>query len=159
MSKKEGFFKLHPIRIVDFNFNMSKDDASAKKLSLKRTITADALFEEEYNKYTMQVSINIKVLDKSVSPEELLYTINSKIITAVSFNKNENGEDYLQNAVAIIYSYFRPIVSQMVMMARLSPWVLPPANFEDFKVNVIPIKNTPEIAQNKKNDELAKTTP
>lgn len=39
--------------------------------------------------------------------------------------------------VAIIYSYLRPIVLQMTVMAKLPPLDLPPANFENFKVGII----------------------
>ena len=51
-------------------------------------------------------------------------------------DSNKENEKYLNNAVAILYSYLRPLVAQMTVMAKLPPLDLQPLNFENIKIKI-----------------------
>lgn len=137
MSKVQpNAFKISTIQFKKFSFEQTgKLGRDKKELSIKQSIGAIAKKQVEERKkieYIIQVEVNIDVMRS----RNKVFNVNSSIIGAIEV---EIGFDeiYLNNMVAIIYSYLRPIVAQMTVMAKLPPLDLPPANFENFKVEII----------------------
>ncbi|HIC9288097.1 TPA: protein-export chaperone SecB, partial [Campylobacter jejuni] len=51
--------------------------------------------------------------------------------------KDEQNEFLLNNAVAIMFSYLRPMIAQITMLSGFPPYHLQPVSFEQFKVDII----------------------
>lgn len=122
-------FEIKTIQIGEFNFKQVGKLAKDKSISMEQKVGAIA--EKSENTYMIQSKIDILFLQ---SEKEIFY-IKSAIVGVISVGKNFN-EKFLNNMVAIMYSYLRPLVAQMTVMAKLPPLDLPPLNFEDFKVSV-----------------------
>ena len=130
-------FKISTIQLKKFSFEQTRKLEKDKKgLFIKRQIGAIAKKQVEEKKkieYVIQVEVNIDVIQSG----NKVFNVNSLILGAIEVEIGFD-ETYLNNMVAIIYSYLRPIVAQMTVMAKLPPLDLPPANFDDFEVKIIP---------------------
>lgn len=122
-------FKIRTIRIMEFNFKQVGELTQSKKIEVKQGIGVDAT--KDKNIYTLQSKIDILLLQDK---KEMFY-VKSAIIGVIDVEQNFD-EKFLSNMVAIMYSYLRPLVAQMTVMAKLPPLDLPPLNFEDFEVSV-----------------------
>lgn len=122
-------FKIQTIQIKKFDFCQTEKLIKNKQIKLEQTIEANA--RKDDNQYAIQV--NIGLLAKQ--DEKTLFYVKSIIIATIEVEANFQ-EDYLNNMVAIIYSYLRPMVAQMTAMAKLPLLDLPPMNLENFKVTI-----------------------
>lgn len=122
-------FKIQTIQIKKFDFCQTEKLIKNKQIKLEQTIEANA--KKDDNQYAIQV--NIKLLAKQ--DEKTLFYVKSIIIAIIEVEANFQ-EDYLNNMVAIIYSYLRPMVAQMTAMAKLPLLDLPPMNLENFRVTI-----------------------
>ena len=122
-------FKIQTIQIKKFDFCQTEKLIKNKQIKLEQTIEANA--RKDDNQYAIQV--NIKLLAKQ--DEKTLFYVKSIIIAIIEVEANFQ-EDYLNNMVAIIYSYLRPMVAQMTAMAKLPLLDLPPMNLENFRVTI-----------------------
>ncbi|MCL9821903.1 protein-export chaperone SecB [Helicobacter sp. 14348-15] len=122
-------FKIKTIQIKKFDFCQTEKLIKNKQIKLEQTIKANA--KKDDNQYAIQV--NIKLLAKQ--DEKTLFYVKSIIIAIIEVEANFQ-EDYLNNMVAIIYSYLRPMVAQMTAMAKLPLLDLPPMNLENFRVTI-----------------------
>lgn len=122
-------FKIKTIQIKKFDFCQTEKLIKNKQIKLEQTIKANA--KKDDNQYAIQV--NIKLLAKQ--DEKTLFYVKSIIIAIIEAEANFQ-EDYLNNMVAIIYSYLRPMVAQMTAMAKLPLLDLPPMNLENFRVTI-----------------------
>ncbi|EJW5417351.1 protein-export chaperone SecB, partial [Campylobacter coli] len=67
-----------------------------------------------------------------------IYSISTSILSLIQFEvKDEQNKFLLNNAVAIMFSYLRPIIAQITMLSGFPPYHLQPVSFEDFEVEVI----------------------
>ena len=133
-------FKISTIQLKKFSFEQTRKlEKDKKELFIKRQIGAIAkkkqVEERKKIEYVIQVEVNIDVMQSK--NKNKVFNVNSLIIGAIEVEIGFD-ETYLNNMVAIIYSYLRPIVAQMTVMAKLPPLDLPPANFDNFKVKIIP---------------------
>lgn len=122
-------FQIETIQVKEFNFKQVGSLGKGKSIEIKQGVGAIA--EKDKNTYIIQSKIDILFLQ---SEKEIFY-IKSAIVGVISVGKNFD-EKFLSNMVAIMYSYLRPLVAQMTVMAKLPPLDLPPLNFENFKVSV-----------------------
>lgn len=125
-------FKIKTIQLKKFDFEQTGKLVANKKkeINLKQKIGAIAK-QENTNSYILQ--LNVDMVFKQ--DEQDLFFIDSVIVGAIEVGKNFD-EKLLNNMVAIMFSYLRPIVAQMTVMAKLPPLDLQPANFEKFEVKV-----------------------
>ena len=122
-------FKIETIQVKKFKFEQVNKLGKSKFIEIKQGVGAVA--EKDKNTYTIQSNIDISLLQG----EQEIFYIKSAIVSVIGVESNFN-EKFINNMVAIMYSYLRPLVAQMTVMAKLPPLDLPPLNFENFKVDV-----------------------
>lgn len=128
--KPHNSFKIKTIQLKKFDFEQTGELGQKKKINLNQGIGAVAKKESE-NEYIIRLNI-----DLSFKQGELeVFYIKSDIIGMIQVESNFD-ENLLNNMVAIMYSYLRPMVAQMTTMAKLPPLDLPPVSFEEFEVKV-----------------------
>lgn len=130
--KSHNTFKIKTIQLKKFDFEQTGKLVADKKkeINLEQKIGAIAK-QETTNIYIIQLNANIFFKQN----EQDLFFIKAIIIGAIEVGKDFE-EKSLNNMVAIMFSYLRPIVAQMTVMAKLPPLDLQPANFEKFEVKV-----------------------
>ena len=122
-------FKIKSIQVKKFNFEQTAELGNEEKIDLEQSIGAIA--KEIKNGYIVQANIDIYFRQN----KNEIFTIESIIIGIIEVQDNFNT-DFLNNMVAMLYSYLRPLAAQMTTMAKLPPLDLPPLNFEKFKVKI-----------------------
>ena len=130
--KSHNTFKIKTIQLKKFDFEQTGKLVADKKkeINLKQKIGAIAK-QENTNSYILQLNVDMAFKQD----EQDLFFINSVIVGAIEVGKNFD-EKLLSNMAAIMFSYLRPLVAQMTVMANLPPLVLQPVNFEEFEVKV-----------------------
>lgn len=92
-----------------------------------------ALALQNKNIYTLQLEVNLQI----GGDKDKLFVVEAILGCMIEFSiTSKENEKYLNSAVAILYSYLRPLVAQMTTMAKLPPLDLQPLNFEDIKIKV-----------------------
>lgn len=119
-----------PVQIHKFYFEqVGKRDGKPKKII--QNIGAVALQDD--NAYTVQLEVDLQIGED----DDKLFVVKSVLGCAIEFlSSSKENEKYLNNAVAILYSYLRPLVAQMTTMAKLPSLDLQPLNFEDIKIKI-----------------------
>ncbi|ECQ5495319.1 protein-export chaperone SecB [Campylobacter coli] len=130
--KSHNTFKIKTIQLKKFDFEQTGKLVADKKkeINLKQKIGAIAK-QENTNSYILQLNVDMAFKQD----EQDLFFINSVIVGAIEVGKNFD-EKLLSNMAAIMFSYLRPMVAQMTVMAKLPPLDLQPVNFEEFEVKV-----------------------
>lgn len=128
--RQHNSFNIETIQLKKFDFQQTGKPEQKKKANLSQGIGAVAKKESE-NQYFIQLNADISLKQENTE----IFCIESVIIGVIKVEKDFD-ENLLNNMVAIMYSYLRPMVAQVTVMAKLQPLDLPPANFEDFKVEV-----------------------
>ena len=130
--KSHNTFKIKTIQLKKFDFEQTGKLVADKKkeINLKQKIGAIAK-QENTNYYILQLNVDMAFKQD----EQDLFFINSVIVGAIEVGKNFD-EKLLSNMAAIMFSYLRPMVAQMTVMAKLPPLDLQPVNFEEFEVKV-----------------------
>lgn len=130
--KSHNTFKIKTIQLKKFDFEQTGKLVADKKkeINLEQKIGAIAK-QENTNSYILQLNVDMAFKQD----EQDLFFIDSVIVGAIEVGKNFD-EKLLNNMVAIMFSYLRPIVAQMTVMAKLPPLDLQPVNFEEFEVKV-----------------------
>ena len=130
--KSHNTFKIKTIQLKKFDFEQTGKLVADKKkeINLKQKIGAIAK-QENTNSYILQLNVDMAFKQD----EQDLFFINSVIVGAIEVGKNFD-EKLLSNMAAIMFSYLRPMVAQMTVMAKLPPLDLQPVNFEEFGVKV-----------------------
>ena len=123
-------FQIKSIQLRKFDFEQIKGLKDIENIELEQGI--DAKYEKKDNTYIIFLGHQIKLKQK----ENLIYTVNSMIMGHIEVKENFDPK-YLNNVVAILYSYLRPMVAQVTVMAKLPPLDLPPMNFIDLKLEEI----------------------
>lgn len=130
--KSHNTFKIKTIQLKKFDFEQTGELVSGKKaeISLSQKIGAIAK-QESTNIYIIQLNVDMFFKQN----EQDLFFVKSAIIGVIEVGKDFE-KNSLNNMVAIMFSYLRPMVAQMTVMAKLPPLDLPPVSFEDFEVKV-----------------------
>ncbi|EEQ64256.1 hypothetical protein H7W66_001268 [Campylobacter coli] len=130
--KSHNTFKIKTIQLKKFDFEQTGKLVVDKKKEINLTQKIGAIAKQENtNSYILQLNVDMAFKQD----EQDLFFIDSVIVGAIEVGKNFD-EKLLNNMVAIMFSYLRPIVAQMTVMAKLPPLDLQPANFEEFEVKV-----------------------
>ena len=121
-------FNIKTIELRKFKFEQIRGLENIKELVLEQGIGAKYL-KKDSNTYLvlLEHKITIKQNDNPI------YTVESIIMSEIEV-KEEFDPMYLNGIAAILYSYLRPMVAQVTVMAKLPPLDLPPMNFTDLKV-------------------------
>ena len=130
--KSHNTFKIKTIQLKKFDFEQTGKLVADKKkeINLKQKIGAIAK-QENTNSYILELNLDMAFKQD----EQDLFFINSVIVGAIEVGKNFD-EKLLSNMAAIMFSYLRPMVAQMTVMAKLPPLDLQPVNFDEFEVKV-----------------------
>ncbi|MCV3508848.1 protein-export chaperone SecB [Campylobacter sp. CNRCH_2016_3089] len=139
MSKiKQGIFQISSIEIKKFNFEQNpeikKDDID--EIKCVNTIGAAAQKKDDTvnDNFLVQLDLNIKANSK----DKNIYHISTTILSLIAFEtKDEQNKILLNNAVAIMFSYLRPMIAQITMLSGFPPYHLQPVSFEEFEVKII----------------------
>ena len=130
--KSHNTFKIKTIQLKKFDFEQTGKLVVDKKKEINLTQKIGAIAKQENtNSYILQLNVDMAFKQD----EQDLFFIDSVIVGAIEVGKNFD-EKLLNNMVAIMFSYLRPIVAQMTVMAKLPPLDLQPVNFEEFEVKV-----------------------
>ena len=143
MGVQPSSFKIKTIQLKKFDFEQTGELNKKAKINLSQGVGAIAKKESE-NQYNIQLNVDLSFKQK----HEVFY-IQAAILSIIEVSDNFE-EALLNNMVAIMYSYLRPMVAQMTVMAKLPPLDLPPVSFEEFKVNIVNDKQSspPDPSQN-----------
>lgn len=139
MSKiKQGAFQILSIEIKKFNFEQNQEiqENDINGIKFNNTIGAIARKKDdkEKDKFLIQLNLNINANTSGKN----IYSISTSILSLIQFEvKDEQNKFLLNNAVAIMFSYLRPIIAQITMLSGFPPYHLQPVSFEDFEVEVI----------------------
>lgn len=136
-------FQIKTIQLKKFDFEQTGEWNKKRKISANQGIGAIAKKESE-NQYNIQLSVDLSFKQKN----EGVFYIQSSILGAIEVSDNFE-EALLNNMVAIMYSYLRPMVAQMTVMAKLPPLDLPPVSFEEFEVKIVNDKQSSTADSNK----------
>lgn len=132
---KKGVFDFEkPISIQSFSFDVKNSEIKGDSLLLsigihpRYRITSDKTYE-----IFLEIGIDAKNEENVV-----FFDILAKMTTIVKFEEDHSeNHKFLINAIAIMYSYLRPIVVQMTVMAKLPPLELEPLNFREIEMKEI----------------------
>lgn len=135
----QGIFQISSIEIKKFNFEQNPEikEGDIDKFEFSKTIGAIARKKDdkEKDKFLIQLNLNIKANNNN---KKNIYNISTSIVSLIEFEvKDEQNEILLNNAVAIMFSYLRPIIAQITMLSGFPPYHLQPVSFEQFKVDII----------------------
>ena len=131
MGVQPSSFEIKTIQLKKFDFEQTGELKKEMSVNITQKIGAIAKKEPE-NQYNIQLDVDLSFRQKS---EEVFY-IQSGILSIIEVSDNFE-EVLLSNMVAIMYSYLRPMVAQMTVMAKLPPLDLPPVSFEEFEVKIV----------------------
>lgn len=133
-------FNIETIEIKKFIFEQTSPLGQEPEININieqslGSVTQKNVIDGNIIVYSIRVDTDIHFKQEQ---KEIFY-IDSSIFSVIKTNINFD-EKLLNNVVAIMYSYLRPLVAQMTTMAKLPPLDLPPANFENYEVKVIDSK-------------------
>ena len=128
-AKQHNSFKIKTIQLGKFYFEQT-GELRQGEISFNQKIDAIARKESESG-YIIRLNVDLSFKQE----ESEVFYIRSIIIGVIEVESNFD-ENLLNNMVAIMYSYLRPMGAQMTVMAKLPPLDLPPVSFENFKVKV-----------------------
>ncbi|EAC1313291.1 hypothetical protein E4R57_05890 [Campylobacter coli] len=136
---KQGAFQISSIEIKKFNFEQNPEikEGDIDKFEFSRTIGAIAQKKDnkEKDKFLAQLDLNIKANNNN---KKNIYNISTSIVSLIEFEvKDEQNKILLNNAVAIMFSYLRPMIAQITMLSGFPPYHLQPVSFEEFEVKII----------------------
>lgn len=123
-------FQIKTIQIQKFDFEQIDRLVPKKQIAVQLGVGSIAE-KKDKNTYIIQTDIDISFLQT----EKKVFYIKFSIIAIIAVEPNFD-EKFLNDMVAIMYSYLRPLAAQMTVMAKLPPLDLPPLNFDNFEVKV-----------------------
>ncbi|MBZ7949672.1 protein-export chaperone SecB [Campylobacter molothri] len=137
---ESGIFKILSIEMKKFNFEQNKvtkiNIDNVKSIQCKNKIGAIAKKQDSKEKDQFLIQLDFDIQAHIANND--VYNISTSILSLIEFeNKNKENELFLNNAVAIMFSYLRPMIAQITMLSGFPPYHLQPVSFEQFKVNII----------------------
>ncbi|EPU8950445.1 protein-export chaperone SecB [Campylobacter jejuni] len=136
---KQGAFKILSIEIKKFNFEQNQEikENDINGINLNNTIGAIAQRRNVQKKDSFLIQLNLDAQANN-NNDKTIYNISTSIISLIEFeNKNEENKFLLNNAVAIMFSYLRPMIAQITMLSGFPPYHLQPVSFEEFEVKIV----------------------
>ena len=142
-TKQHSSFQIKTIQLKKFDFEQAGKLKKKIGINLAQGIGATAKKESE-NQYFIQLNVDLSFMQGNIK----IFYIQSVIVGIIEVSDNFD-ESLLNNMVAIMYSYLRPMVAQMTVMAKLPPLDLPPVSFEEFEVKIVNDKQSSTADSNK----------
>lgn len=130
-------FKAITVQIREFSFKQINElNEYSVAYDLVSDIKAEYV-EESNNMLIMRMNIlfNLHQLDSQENKSELAY-FSSDIRAGVLIQEDFNPK-ILNNVAAILYSYLRPLIAQMTVMAKIPPLDIPPMNLTGLKIDKV----------------------
>ena len=125
--QEEAYFQINTIQLFAFQFVKKHIENKDKT---KNNIQIEA--KKKKNKDS-EIDIVTKINIDFQYTQTRMISCEAIFISCIK-KKKKFDERYLNNVVAIIYSYLRPIVAQMTIMAKTRPLDLPPLSFENITI-------------------------
>lgn len=125
-------FKLLAIQLIKFNFEQVGQLKAVEHIALSLTQSISTGFEKDKNIYKVILNLDLKMLQD----EHTIYIVESAILSQIEV-PDDFDEKFLKNVVAMLYSYLRPMIAQVTVMAKLPPLDIPPINLSG--IEVLPI--------------------
>lgn len=132
---KESEFDIKLIKLIKLNFEHKENIKNIDELSLDVGLRPEYIKIEELIQFNLYVKIDLYQKDNENKKIEIC-SIESQIVGMFGY-KNQIDEKLLPNIASILYSYLRPIISQLSIMAKIPPIDLPILNLSDIEVKEI----------------------
>lgn len=126
-------FSIEGISVLEFTFKVYPEDLGKnEKLALNVDIAPQAT--KKSGGYSVSSQIDVYTTDDDES--KVGFKSFAEILIIIK-TKPDFDEALLKNAVAIAYSYLRPLIAQMTVMSKLPPLDLQPIDFSLLNVKVV----------------------
>lgn len=133
-------FSIKGVSVLEFTFKAHPDGLGQSKTLALNTSVASQATKKSGGHYSVITQVDIS----SADGESLVgFESFAEILILIETNP-EFDEALLKNAVAISYSYLRPLIAQMTVMSKLPPLDLQPLDFSHFNVEVVDKKSSQE---------------
>lgn len=132
---EESEFDIKLIKLIKLNFEHKENIKNIDELSLDVGLRPEYIKIEELIQFNLYVKIDLYQKDNENKKIEIC-SIESQIAGMFGY-KNQIDEKLLPNIASILYSYLRPIISQLSIMAKIPPIDLPILNLSDIEVKEI----------------------
>ncbi|HEB9338046.1 TPA: protein-export chaperone SecB [Campylobacter coli] len=133
---ESGIFKILSIEIKKFNFEQNGVLDDSGTINCKNNIGVIAHQKDDKKKDIFLIQLDLDI--QADSGSESVYNISTTILSLIAFEtKDEQNKILLNNAVAIMFSYLRPMIAQITMLSGFPPYHLQPVSFEEFEVKII----------------------
>ncbi|AKJ53367.1 hypothetical protein CD56_03080 [Campylobacter lari] len=133
---ESGIFKILSIEIKKFNFEQNGVPDDSGTINCKNNIGVIAHQKDDKKKDIFLIQLDLDI--QADSGNESVYNISTSILSLIAFEtKDEQNKILLNNAVAIMFSYLRPMIAQITMLSGFPPYHLQPVSFEEFRVKII----------------------
>ncbi len=129
--------ELKSSKLMELNFYQSNDPITMDSIDMDLSLGASYLLKKEENKLQFDLSVALR-LHQNIDVDKItdIGIIQSKISGIFIYN-GKLDEKVFPNLASILYSYLRPIVAQISVMAKLPPIDLPIVNLSKIKVDKI----------------------
>ena len=108
--------------ITEFNFHVNSNVTETKQMTASYTVTQNRA--QNADACLLQLKVNIGE-DSSVSPFTIEAAIQSVFEWNASLTDDQLDKLLSENAVALLISYLRPMISHMTVDAGFPPLILP----------------------------------
>lgn len=132
---KESEFDIKLIKLIKLNFEHKENIKNIDEFSLDVGLHPEYIKIEEVIQFNLYVKIDLYQKDNENKKIEIC-SIESQIVGMFGY-KNQIDKKLLPNIASILYSYLRPIISQLSIMAKIPPIDLPILNLSDIEVKEI----------------------
>lgn len=132
---KESEFDIKLIKLIKLNFEHKENIKNIDEFSLDVGLRPEYIKIKELIQFNLYVKIDLYQKDNENKKIEIC-SIESQIVGMFGY-KNQIDEKLLPNIASILYSYLRPIISQLSIMAKIPPIDLPILNLSDIEVKEI----------------------
>lgn len=132
---KESEFDIKLIKLIKLNFEHKKSIKNIDEFSLDVGLRPEYIKIEESIQFYLYAKIDLYQNDNENKKIEIC-SIESQIVGMFGY-KNKIDKKLLPNIASILYSYLRPIISQLSIMAKIPPIDLPILNLSDIEVKEI----------------------
>lgn len=132
---KESEFDIKLIKLIKLNFEHKENIKNIDEFSLDVGLRPEYIKIKELIQFNLYVKIDLYQKDNENKKIEIC-SIESQIAGMFGY-KNQIDKKLLPNIASILYSYLRPIISQLSIMAKIPPIDLPILNLSDIEVKEI----------------------
>lgn len=133
---RDSEFSIKFIKLVRLNFKQKENLFNKNEIKLDLGLSSSFSKLPEGNSIQLDLGIRLKLLQENNNNDIEIGTIEVGIAGIFIYN-NEINHKLLPNLASILYSYSRPIVAQISVMAKLPPIDLPVLDLSKIEVKEI----------------------